>query len=314
MKVIDFCFIVYIAEMQQIKLNVILSMNKQIRYLMIAAVTMAAVFSACTSDGILTDPCDFADPSQMTLTFNNRGTKKILMAGTGTVSIDWGDGSEIVTQKLSSALSDFSHNFGSSKNHTITITGVNITQLHCKDNNLAKLDVSKNTALKVLDFSDNWLSGVVLDKNTNLTKLNCSSNQLAELDLSKNSKLTELTLGVQKNGDDEKVLKTLTVSNTALTELVCSNHSLTSLEVKNNTNLKKLICSSNSLSSLEVGTNPALIEVNCSSNDMKSTAINNLFKSLPVNDIKDKTIKITNNKDNNDYDKALVPINWTLIE
>lgn len=93
--------------------------------------------------------------------------------------------------------------------------------LDCKNNNLTRLDVSKNTKLTKLYCEFNQLTGLDLNKNTKLTELTCQVNQLTSLDLSKN---------------------------TALTKLDCALNPLTSLDVSNNTALTYLDCNYNQLS------------------------------------------------------------------
>ena len=76
------------------------------------------------------------------------------------------------------------------------LTGIelfpNLEKLDCKNNNLTRLDVSKNTKLTKLYCEFNQLTGLDLSKNTALTKLGCHDNQLTSLDLSKNTELDTL--------------------------------------------------------------------------------------------------------------------------
>lgn len=76
------------------------------------------------------------------------------------------------------------------------LTGIelfpNLEKLDCKNNNLTRLDVSKNTKLTKLYCEFNQLTGLDLSKNTALTELNCQVNQLTSLDLSKNTALDTL--------------------------------------------------------------------------------------------------------------------------
>lgn len=105
------------------------------------------------------------------------------------------------------------------------LTGIELfpylEKLDCKNNNLTRLDVSKNTKLTKLYCEFNQLTSLDLSKNTALTELNCQVNQLTSLDLSKN---------------------------TALTKLGCHDNQLTSLDLSKNTELDTLDCSGNKLS------------------------------------------------------------------
>ena len=93
--------------------------------------------------------------------------------------------------------------------------------LKCDDNQLADLDLSKNTALIELDCSNNKLTAIDVSNNTALTILDCYDNQLTALDVS---------------------------ANTALEDLNCSNNKLTALDMTHNTSLEQLDCSGNNIS------------------------------------------------------------------
>jgi hypothetical protein len=111
------------------------------------------------------------------------------------------------------------------------------------------LDVSKNTALKLLDCRENQLTSLNVSTITTLTELYCQSNQLTSLDVSKNKALE--FLNCSKNQ-----LTTLDVSvNTALVGLYSSSNQLTDLNLKNgnNTNLAYLNLKNNpNLSCIQV--------------------------------------------------------------
>jgi len=169
-----------------------------------------------------------------------------------------------------------------------------LTSLRCIYCGLTTLDVSKNTALTNLDFSENDGEGfetLDLSKNTALTYLNCSETFLATLDVSKNTALKELncsknyritTLDVSKNialttlDCSYNQLTTLDVSNnTALRELSCGNNKLTALDVSNNTALTKLQFSKNKLPRLDVSNNTALEYLYCDSNQLTTLNVSN---------------------------------------
>ena len=144
------------------------------------------------------------------------------------------------------------------------LTGIelfpNLEKLDCKNNNLTRLDVSKNTKLTKLYCEFNQLTGLDLSKNTALTELNCQVNQLTSLDLSKNTALTKLDCALNP-------LTSLDVSNnTALTYLDCNYNQLTSLDLSKNTALTKLYCALNQLTSLDLSKNTALTILGCSGN------------------------------------------------
>ena len=127
-----------------------------------------------------------------------------------------------------------------------------LEMLNCNSNELAALDVSKNTKLVDLYCIYNQLAALDVSKNTALEKLNCGYNQLTSLDVSKNTALTELYCSTNQ-------LTALDVSkNTALQGLWCYENQLTSLDVSKNTALEYLWCYRNQLTSLDVSKNTAL--------------------------------------------------------
>ena len=149
------------------------------------------------------------------------------------------------------------------------LTGIelfpNLEKLDCKNNNLTRLDVSKNTKLTKLYCEFNQLTGLDLSKNTALTELNCQVNQLTSLDLSKNTALTKLDCALNP-------LANLDVSeNPELTYLKCGSNQLTRLDLHVNTALETLICDNNQLTSLNLSSNTALTQVYCSGNKRQIT-------------------------------------------
>jgi Carboxypeptidase regulatory-like domain len=127
---------------------------------------------------------------------------------------------------------------------------------------LTSLDVSKNTALKTLDCSDNNIATLNLSMNTALTELQCNSNPLlTTLNVTKNTALKIL------NYNDCSSLIALDLSqNTALEELYCFNNKLTTLDVSKNGALKKIRCFNNQLGNLDVSNNTALEFLDCNNN------------------------------------------------
>ena len=97
-----------------------------------------------------------ADSKVMTMTTHRRNVKFYIV---GAATVNWGDGLEIETQNLQSFNRDgkpyrVHHNYQDNENvHTITITGENVWYLECRKKSLRTLDVSGNSALKILKCS-----------------------------------------------------------------------------------------------------------------------------------------------------------------
>src|SRR5574344_408570 len=143
----------------------------------------------------------------------------------------------------------------------------NLDTLDCSGNELAVLDVSKNTKLTYLACYDNQLTSLDVSKNTKLTYLDCHNNQLASLDVSKNTELTVLYCAYDQ-------LTSLDVSaNTSLATLFCYHNRFTSLDVSKNTKLMYLDCSLNSLTSVDVSKNTKLTQFYCHNNQLTSVDV-----------------------------------------
>ena len=237
---------------------------------------------------------------QMTMTLKPDGEMTLKMAGTGTLTIDWGDGKARKTYSLvnyneedwnqKKPMYRFSHTYSqkSKSIHTIVITGGNITHLECCNLRLMSLDVSKNTVLKELHCSSNQLTKLNVNNNLLLELLICQNNKLSNLDIKKNTAMTYLDFSFNK-------LKYLDVSkNTALIELNCWRNRLQKLDVSENTALTHLYCSENQFSILDMSNNIALTTLNCSNNRLSTFALNALFETLH-NDNFPKSINILDN-------------------
>ncbi|MFL0087183.1 T9SS type A sorting domain-containing protein [Tenacibaculum maritimum] len=134
--------------------------------------------------------------------------------------------------------------------------------LNCSSNQLKTLDISKNTALEVLYCSKNQLTHLDISHNNNLKKLSCRVNKLSELNLTNNTKLESLFCDVNK-------LRELDLSkNIALTFLSCPDNQLTRLNTSNNPQLKYLFCGSNNIVDINTQHNPLLTRLDCSRNKL----------------------------------------------
>ena len=139
-----------------------------------------------------------------------------------------------------------------------------LEQLYCYDNRLTELDVSENTALKILDCANNKLNSLDVSHNIALKNLNCRNTTLNSLDVTQNTALEELICSSNS-------LTSLDVSkNIALQQLWCSQNWLTELDVSKNAALKDLDCSQNSLAILNVSQNEELDQLNCDKNNLTS--------------------------------------------
>ena len=130
--------------------------------------------------------------NEITMTTSKKGEVIISMRGSGTMNIDWGDGSAIETHTLSSDITKYVYSYSDTTAHTITITGNHITFLDCYNIQLTFLDVSNNTMLTTLWCHENQLTSLDVSNNTALIHLACYRNRLTSLNVSNNMALSML--------------------------------------------------------------------------------------------------------------------------
>ena len=217
-------------------------------------------------------------PKQMTMTSNsNWSSVPIQMAGLGTATIDWGDGTPCETVTLLPFHPEdtfvefwveenfelkygYRHAYSNDSPHHITVTGENITHLDCNGICLSDLDVRKNPALTYLDCGNNWLKSLDVSRNYALTYLCCWNNGLKSLDVSRNTALTYLSCLFN-------ILSNLDISrNSALTMLKCEINQIRHLDVRKNTALRVLVCDWNLLTDIDISANTELRCLSCGKN------------------------------------------------
>jgi hypothetical protein len=138
-----------------------------LNYLVVVAIVVSAVFTSCGGGG----------GGKMTMTTKGSGVR-IVMKGYGTATVDWGNG--VTTEELSErSKTDYEWKYSQASQHTIKIIGGNIQYLSINGNQLTRLDVGKNTALKELYCRENQLTSLNVGKNTALTYLGCYGNQFS---------------------------------------------------------------------------------------------------------------------------------------
>ena len=142
-----------------------------------------------------------------------------------------------------------------------------LVMLRCYNNQLTKLDVSKNTQLKYLWCYNNQLTELDVSKNIQLAAVVCWNNQLTKLDVSKNMQMTILYCYNNQ-------LKSLDVSkNAKLMSLHCDNNQLTKLDVSKNAQLEILYCDNNQLMNMDVSKNVQLEILHCGNNRLTNMDI-----------------------------------------
>ena len=136
--------------------------------------------------------------------------------------------------------------------------------LSCSWNQLEKLDLSNNKALKKLVCKRNRIYGnnLKIDKNYNLTYLDCTNGKIASLDLTEILDLDTLYCG-------ENRISSLDLSkNKKLRLLTCTNNMIPKLEVNQNKELLRMECYGNPMTELSLS-NPKLQYLGCFENNLK---------------------------------------------
>jgi len=158
----------------------------------VICIAVTTMFSGCKKSEKMTMTTE-----QSVVVFN--------ISGSGTATINWGDGTKNETIKLiKGEVSTHSYGYSSTSAHTVTITGKKIVLLDCSDNQLTDLNVSNNTELIGLLCNNNQLTNLDVSNNTELNALRCNNNQLTKLDLSNNMKLTDVNEFLALNCSNNK--------------------------------------------------------------------------------------------------------------
>ncbi len=149
----------------------------------------------------------------------------------------------------------------------------NLQVLNCSYNNLTKLDVSQNTALKKLYCANNQLKNLDLSQNHQLDYVNCSFNRLTSLDMSGKGQLTALNCemnyltSLNLSGcyqlswlySRHNLLEQLDLSDNAALEFIETfDNKLTSIDVRHLKNLTFLHIDHNNLTTLDMSGNTKL--------------------------------------------------------
>lgn len=138
-----------------------------------------------------------------------------------------------------------------------------VGEINCADLNISNMTgIDAFISLSGLDFSNNHVSSINLNKNTILESLDCSGNSLTFLDITANTELWFL------NCADNNISELDLVPQYRLQEFNCSGNSITALDLSKNEILFSLNCSANKLSYLNVanGNNSGISSIDAHNN------------------------------------------------
>ena len=115
---------------------------------------------------------------RFTMTAEAPKSVELLLAGTGRVTIHWGDGTDKKGTLKSDEAISFTHSYYKSSTRTIKITGAAILTLNCERNQLSSLTAGNNPKLEYLSCYRNQLTSLDVSECPALGMLYCYNNQL----------------------------------------------------------------------------------------------------------------------------------------
>ncbi|MGJ8745110.1 T9SS type A sorting domain-containing protein [Polaribacter sp.] len=173
----------------------------------------------------------------------------------------------------------------------------NLEKVYLERNQLTNIDLSENVNLKELFLNENQLTNIDISENVNLEVLDLSKNLLMDLDVSKNVKLKDLSVNdnqltsidisqkvnLENLEINSNQLSTIDVSqNNNLTTLSIVDNNLTTINLQNNIKLNTLYIGSNSIMELDLSKNTNLVDVSIS--EKLLTALD-LTKNIKLNSL-----------------------------
>lgn len=186
-----------------------------------------------------------------------------------------------------------------------------IIELQCMWNDIATLDLSKNTELLYLNCYRCQLTGELdLSANTKLDGISAHNNPgLTGIDVSKCEDLVNLSIA-------NTGVTSLDVSNNGkLRSLDCGATGLTALDVSNNPELTVLSCYNTGITSLDVSKNRCLVELECDGTMLESLDVSNNsdLVNLIVSNTPIKGIDLSNNSKLRDLHAIETQLAWLNI-
>lgn len=189
----------------------------------------------------------------------------------------------------------------------------NVTGIYASNNSIESIDLSKNTAMRVVNMADNKLSGkldlsalttlysfdlnnnalteIALPTGTPLYEVSCINNQLTALDMSGCTEMQEIRLtgnkiksldlsGMSKledlNAADNELIEVKGLADcTELTDLYLQNNSIETLDISGNTKISYMNIENNNISVLDVSKLTNLRLINAANNKIESIDLTN---------------------------------------
>ena len=237
------------------------------------------------------------EPKQMTLTVQSANELVLGIAGSGTVTIDWGGGMPRETHRLEefdfidyccggcgsvfheNEFTSFCMAYGygncewkvKSDNNEQICTKKFVNKYKFRGHSAGTITIT-GEKITHLSFSSINLTNLDVGNNLELIWLECCENYLTSIDIRKNTALEFL------NCQDNQLTHLDVSTNISLIELFCSDNLLTNLDVSKNTALECLNCKNNQLTHLDVSANTELTNLCCTNNQLTNLNLRNNTK------------------------------------
>lgn len=152
---------------------------------------------------------------------------------------------------------------GNVVSQTIRVYG-NITLFSCNEDYITKIDLSNNSLIEKLYFTNNKIESVDVSNLVNLREFCCNGNLLKTVDVSKNTNLELINCS-------NNLLTNVDVSkNVNLLDLECGINDIESIDISNNSKLQSLYCNETKLTGLDLSKVPNLLLLNIADNKIES--------------------------------------------
>jgi hypothetical protein len=224
-------------------------------FLLLSLVFFQAFFfnSGCLWASVESVPDTLAWSWEVTSSTSTK-TKSCVLAFSGSLQLDWGDG---VVETFPDTMSGktLTHLYSVVANQYCLAVAQSITYYKADSRKILSLDPSRAPNLTYLSLTSNQLTSLHLTNNAKIQSLYVASNDLTKLEVQ---------------------------SCNALQTLTCSDNQIETLDVSMLLTLKKLTCHTNPLTALNVSSIGVLSYVSCLKCSLNVAALDTLFLRLPV--------------------------------